>query len=75
MTKRAFDTASSSARIGRRGVLLAALAAPALLRPAWGQSFPTKPVRLVVPFPPAGAADLWRACWASACRPVSGRPW
>jgi tripartite-type tricarboxylate transporter receptor subunit TctC len=58
MTKRAFDRASSSARIGRRGVLLGALAAPALLRPAWGQSFPTKPIRLVVPFPPAGAADL-----------------
>ncbi|MGZ3341679.1 MAG: Bug family tripartite tricarboxylate transporter substrate binding protein [Reyranella sp.] len=51
MTKRVFDT-------GRRGVLLGALAAPALLRPAWGQGFPTKPIRLVVPFPPAGAADL-----------------
>ena len=43
---------------GRRGVLLGALAAPMLLRPAWGQGFPSRPVRLVVPFPPAGAADL-----------------
>ena len=39
-------------------MLLGALAAPALLQPAWSQSFPTKPIRLVVPFPPAGAADL-----------------
>src|SRR5258708_29486569 len=51
MTKRVSDT-------GRRGVLLGALAAPALLRPAWGQSFPSRTIRLVVPFPPAGAADL-----------------
>ena len=43
---------------GRRGLLLGALAAPALLRPAWAQTFPSKPIRLVVPFPPAGAADI-----------------
>lgn len=57
MTKRVFDTARPR-QAGRRGLLLGALAAPMLLRPAWGQDFPSRPLRLVVPFPPAGAADL-----------------
>src|SRR5262245_57309133 len=42
----------------RRDLLLGALAAPFLFRGAWGQTFPNRPIRLVVPFPPAGAADL-----------------
>jgi tripartite-type tricarboxylate transporter receptor subunit TctC len=57
MIKRVFDTARPQ-QAGRRGLLLGALATPMLLRPAWGQDFPSRPLRLVVPFPPAGAADL-----------------
>ncbi len=38
------------------GLLLGALAAPMVLRPAWSQGFPTKPIRLVVPFPRRPAA-------------------
>jgi tripartite-type tricarboxylate transporter receptor subunit TctC len=40
----------------RRHLLLASLAAAAL--PAWGQGFPTRPVRILVPFAPGGSTDL-----------------
>jgi len=38
---------------------IAALAALAVLSSAWAQSFPSKPVRVIVTFPPGGTPDIY----------------
>jgi tripartite-type tricarboxylate transporter receptor subunit TctC len=42
----------------RRRFMLGAVAAPLVARSAWGQSFPTRPVRIVIGFPPGGGIDI-----------------
>ncbi len=60
-------------RIARR--LLATLAATALFSPlAFSQSFPTKPIRAVVPFAPGSATDQIGRAFAAEMVKVLGQP-
>ena len=58
----------------RRFLRLAAGAAAALAvsRLARGQAYPTRPIRLVIPFPPGGAFDAVGRPWAERMRPLLG---
>jgi tripartite-type tricarboxylate transporter receptor subunit TctC len=59
--------------MSRRAALLLgiALAGAAVSGPASAQAWPSKPIRLVVPFPPGGSADVLRASSAASSRPRS----
>jgi tripartite-type tricarboxylate transporter receptor subunit TctC len=50
----------------------AAAALPAVSRVARAQSYPSRPIRLVVPFPPGGAFDTVGRPWADKMKPLLG---
>jgi tripartite-type tricarboxylate transporter receptor subunit TctC len=51
-----------------------AAALPAVSRVAWAQAYPTRPVRIIVPFAPAGAADIVTRVMAQWLSHRLGRP-
>ena len=52
----------------------AALALPFLAAPARAQGFPTRPVRIIVAYPPGGATDVVSRKVAAAIAPALGHP-
>src|SRR6476659_9786959 len=58
----------------RQFLYLAAGAAafPTVSRIARAQAYPTRPIRLVVPFPPGGAFDFVGRPWADTLKPLVG---
>jgi tripartite-type tricarboxylate transporter receptor subunit TctC len=60
-------------RIGR-SVLLAALAVALSALHAGAQEYPNKPIRFIVPFPPASAVDIVARALGERMSPVLGQP-
>lgn len=46
----------------------------ALPRPGGAQSFPEKPIKMIVPYPPGGGADSWARTVAAKLEKVMGQP-
>jgi tripartite-type tricarboxylate transporter receptor subunit TctC len=62
-------------KLPRRNFLrlaVGAAALPAVSRVAWAQAYPTRPIRLVIPFPPGGGFDAIGRPWAEKIKPLLG---
>jgi tripartite-type tricarboxylate transporter receptor subunit TctC len=62
--------------VRRRFLHLAAgtAALPAAMRLAWGQAYPTRPVRIIVGFPPGGATDITARLIGQSLSDQLGKP-
>jgi tripartite-type tricarboxylate transporter receptor subunit TctC len=69
-------TPSSGQHPRRRFLALTAGAAalPAISRIAWAQSYPTRPITIMVPFPPGGATDVIARNLAERMKVSLGQP-
>src|SRR6516165_1744335 len=69
-------TPSSGQHARRRFLALTASAAalPAFSRVAWAQSYPTRPITIVVPYPPGGATDVIARNLAERMKVSLGQP-
>ena len=63
----------NKSKLSRRLVTLAYITM-GLLQPVWSQSFPSKNVSLVVPFPPGGGPDLMARVFAEKLAAQWGKP-
>lgn len=68
------EAAGASMRIARRLRWFCALLALLVAAPAWSQSWPSRPVKLVVPFPAGGATDILGRALAQKLAESLGQP-
>src|SRR5262249_34353201 len=54
--------------------LVAALALAALATAGYAQNYPSRPISLIVPFPPGGSTDVAARILAEKIRPLLGQP-